>query len=159
MRADGQRAPWSEALQQKMSWPDPSRLSPPGQDKNSPEPMVGVDRRFVKFGGGVSDAQLDWLRLRLAEAAAAGQRVVVFCHLPLHPSTCAPACLLWNYEAVLPLLQASGVVVATLAGHTHQARAPCFPVSMGLFLVGFLGGASSRLSVCRNAWVGCVVHA
>jgi hypothetical protein len=48
------------------------------------------------------------------------QNVLVCSHLPLLPDTCPPACLLWNYEAVLQLLRRSGVVVATMAGHTHQ---------------------------------------
>lgn len=26
--------------------------------------MVGPQRRFVKFGGGMSDAQLEWLQVR-----------------------------------------------------------------------------------------------
>jgi hypothetical protein len=57
--------------------------------------------RFVKFGGGVSEAQLAWLRQELAAAQAAGERAVVCCHLCFHPATCAPACLLWNYKEVL----------------------------------------------------------
>eukprot|EP00882_Tetradesmus_deserticola_P028453 GHRQ01031696.1.p1 GENE.GHRQ01031696.1~~GHRQ01031696.1.p1 ORF type:complete len:239 (+),score=67.87 GHRQ01031696.1:143-859(+) len=48
------------------------------------------------------------------------QNVLVCSHLPLLPGTCPPTCLLWNYEAVLQLLCQSGVVVATMAGHTHQ---------------------------------------
>ena len=31
-------------------------------------------------------------------------------------------CLLWNYEAVLQVLQAAGNVVATFSGHTHRVR-------------------------------------
>jgi hypothetical protein len=53
-------------------------------------------------------------------AKEASQNVLVCSHLPLLPDTCPPACLLWNYEAVLQLLRRSGVVVATMAGHTHQ---------------------------------------
>jgi manganese-dependent ADP-ribose/CDP-alcohol diphosphatase len=61
----------------------------------------------------------------LQEADAAGQCVVVCGHLPVFPGTCPPACLLWNYEEVLSTLQRyarAGVVVATMAGHTHQVR-------------------------------------
>jgi hypothetical protein len=35
------------------------------QEKNSPEGLVGVARRFVKFGGGVSEVQLAWLEQQL----------------------------------------------------------------------------------------------
>lgn len=58
-------------------------------------------RRFVKFGGGVSAEQLAWLQVQLEGCAAAGERVLVACHLCFHPRTCPPACLLWNYEEVL----------------------------------------------------------
>jgi hypothetical protein len=51
------------------------------QEKNSPEGLVGVARRFVKFGGGASDAQLAWLRDELATAAGRGERAIVCSHL------------------------------------------------------------------------------
>lgn len=35
------------------------------QAKNSPEGLVGVQRRFVKFGGGASKQQLEWLQQEL----------------------------------------------------------------------------------------------
>lgn len=58
--------------------------------------------------------------MSLQAATAASQNVIVCSHLPLYPDTCPPACLLWNYEAVLDLLHTTDVVVATIAGHTHQ---------------------------------------
>jgi manganese-dependent ADP-ribose/CDP-alcohol diphosphatase len=97
----------------------------PNANKNSPEGLEGLGRRFVAFGGGVSDAQLAWLGGALRDAAAAGERVFVCGHLPLHPETTQPVCLLWNYDAVLRLLQASRCVVATLAGHTHREGYHC----------------------------------
>lgn len=51
------------------------------QEKNSPEGLVGVARRFVKFGGALGEAQMAWLRAELAEAAGLGERVIVCCHL------------------------------------------------------------------------------
>ena len=92
----------------------------PNANKNSPEGLQGLQRRFVAFGGGVSAAQLAWLRAQLAAAAAAGERVFVCGHLPLHPEACAAVCLLWNYEEVLEVLRDARCVVATLAGHTHR---------------------------------------
>jgi hypothetical protein len=70
------------------------------QEKNSPDGMMGVQRRFVKFGGGMSGEQLDWLRAELAAAKDEGQRVVVFCHQPLHPDSCTGTTLAWNYAEV-----------------------------------------------------------
>lgn len=87
---------------------------------NSPEGLEGEARRFVMFGGGASPRQLEWLQLELEQTRACGQRAIVCGHLPLFPGTCPPACLLWNYEQVLQLLQSSGVVAATVAGHSHQ---------------------------------------
>ena len=50
-----------------------------------------------------------------------GQCVVICSHLPIFPGTCPPACLVWNYEEVLQVLHKHpGVVVASIAGHTHQ---------------------------------------
>jgi manganese-dependent ADP-ribose/CDP-alcohol diphosphatase len=50
-----------------------------------------------------------------------GQSVVICSHLPICPGTCPPACLVWNYEEVLQVLHKHpGVVVASIAGHTHQ---------------------------------------
>ncbi|CAL8470374.1 g9916 [Coccomyxa elongata] len=92
----------------------------PNQEKNSPEGMEGLERRFVKFGGGASDAQLGWLRQTLAAAAAEGQRVILCCHLALHPDTCPGACLLWNYQDVLQACWQAGNVVATFSGHAHE---------------------------------------
>jgi hypothetical protein len=107
----------------------PALLTP--QEKNSPDGMTGPQRRFVKFGGGMSDEQLDWLKASVAqqlpdalhakeyvadqrrvkqaahhlqaELAAAqddAQRVVVFCHQPLHPDSCTGTTLAWTYVEV-----------------------------------------------------------
>ncbi len=98
------------------------------QEKNSPDGLEGPARRFVKFGGGASDAQLEWLRQTLAAAAAGGQQVIVCCHLALHPGTCPGACLLWNYEEVLQACWQAGNVVATFSGHAHEVLHSAFPL-------------------------------
>ena len=150
-------------------------VNPNRHNLHSPDGLEGLERRFVEFGGGVSDAQLQWLEAQLAEARAAGQRVIVAGHIPFAPGTApAPWCvvllvlilfsagrmagsvavhicccahsyqhnqptsstlkpaaqppqrhstkhsLLWNYDAVLRAIEASGVVAATLAGHAHM---------------------------------------
>lgn len=96
------------------------------QDKNNPTRpahLPRTERRFVKFGGGLSAEQLSWLRAELGHAREQQQRVLVFCHLALHPATCLGACLLWNYEEVLALVREfTDVCVATFAGHAHQAH-------------------------------------
>jgi len=88
---------------------------------NSPEGLEGVERRFVAFNGGVSKQQLGWLDQQLLAARQAGQLVLVASHLPVAPDTCPPACLVWNYDEVLSVLRRhAGVVVGSMAGHSHQ---------------------------------------
>lgn len=74
------------------------------QEKNAPENMEGLQRRFVKFGGKVSSGQLAWLRGQLRGAAAAGQQVLVCSHQPLHPDSVLEnyTTLCWNYDEVSP---------------------------------------------------------
>lgn len=47
----------------------------PNQNKNMPEGLVGLERRFVQFGGGATQCQLDWIRDEITEAAGQGQKV------------------------------------------------------------------------------------
>jgi manganese-dependent ADP-ribose/CDP-alcohol diphosphatase len=47
----------------------------PSEDKNNPELMEGNGKRFVMFGGGVSEAQLAWLKAELQQAKAGDQTV------------------------------------------------------------------------------------
>lgn len=85
--------------------------------------MAGLkpgDERFVPYGGGLGQAQLDWLEAELAAAAAAEQRVVIFSHVAVCPGACTDDCVLWNYEEVLRRIHAAGnTVVAVFAGHDH----------------------------------------
>jgi len=82
--------------------------------------MEGLERRWVPFNGGLSKAQLQWLRQTLHRAGASGDRVIVMSHVPLHPGSCQPACLLWNYEEVLSTIRACNCVAATFSGHDHE---------------------------------------
>ena len=95
------------------------------QEKNNPEGMEGVARRFVKFGGAISAQQLEWLKSELRGAAGQGQTALVFCHLIIHPDSGPPAALLWNYEEVMAAVKESRCVAAVLSGHAHQVRV-CF---------------------------------
>jgi manganese-dependent ADP-ribose/CDP-alcohol diphosphatase len=93
----------------------------PNASWGSTDGLAGAARRFVDRSGAASAPQLRWLDAQLAAAGAAAERVVVASHLPLHPETAPPACLLWNYDAVLEVLgRHGGVVAATLAGHAHK---------------------------------------
>ncbi|KAF6253250.1 Metallo-dependent phosphatase-like protein [Scenedesmus sp. NREL 46B-D3] len=72
------------------------------------------------WNGGLSATQMTWLQLELAEAAMAGQRVIVACHHPLAPGSAPDQYLAWGYEAVLQLLeQHAGTVCMVFSGHYH----------------------------------------
>ncbi|WOL04429.1 hypothetical protein Cni_G13150 [Canna indica] len=92
----------------------------PNVEKNSPSGMVGLERRFLKFNGGVGKEQLCWLDSVLQDATEDGQNVIVCSHIPLHPGATSPEALLWNYEEVLDVIHRYKCVKACLAGHEHE---------------------------------------
>ena len=47
--------------------------------------LEGLERRFMPYNGMVGEEQLAWLERSLEEAAGAGERVLVLCHVPLCP--------------------------------------------------------------------------
>jgi 3',5'-cyclic AMP phosphodiesterase CpdA len=72
----------------------------------------------MAYNGGVTPQQLDWLHQELASAQAAGDRVIVLSHFPIHPPQATHN--LWNDgEVQAALEQYPGVAVAHLNGHDH----------------------------------------
>jgi manganese-dependent ADP-ribose/CDP-alcohol diphosphatase len=94
----------------------------PNEEKNSNNGLTGLDKRFVKFGGGVSTEQVEWLDRELGVCKTNGEKAIICSHLCIHPQTCVPTCLLYNYDDVLHVLHryAPDVVIATFAGHAHH---------------------------------------
>ncbi|CAM9362523.1 unnamed protein product, partial [Hapterophycus canaliculatus] len=92
----------------------------PNRDKNDEEGMEGLQKRFVKYNGGVGSKQLLWLEEQLAEATQAGQRVVGFGHVPIYPAAPSAHTLLWNYEDVLEVMHKFDCVALFLSGHRHR---------------------------------------
>lgn len=43
-------------------------------------------------------------------------------HLPVHPGSTHPMCLVWNFSKVLDIISAHRSVVCFLAGHEHDGR-------------------------------------
>lgn len=88
---------------------------------NSPEGLVGVQKRFVGFNGGVGALQLQWLKNTLDQVRSRNERVIILSHQPILPGSSSPVCLMWNYKEVLDILrQYSDVVVVSLSGHAHK---------------------------------------
>ncbi|KAL9273222.1 Serine/threonine-protein kinase AFC2-like protein [Drosera capensis] len=92
----------------------------PDADKNSPNGLVGLDRRFLLFNGGVGREQLDWLDTVLQDASNSEQKVIICCHIPLDPGASSDDALLWNYDEVMDVIHRYKCVKACLAGHDHK---------------------------------------
>ncbi|HEV7434390.1 MAG TPA: metallophosphoesterase [Pseudorhizobium sp.] len=71
------------------------------------------------WNGGVSEQQFAWLSRVLAEAAAAGEKVVVMGHYPLYPEN---EHNLWDWQRLVDLFERSGNVLAYLNGHNHAGN-------------------------------------
>eukprot|EP00978_Attheya_sp_CCMP212_P025787 scaffold83639_cov51-Attheya_sp.AAC.1 len=90
-------------------------------NENSPEGLMGNEKRFVAFNGGVDEPQLEWLRTTLQEAKQNRERVIVLSHQPILPGSSSPVCLIWNYHDVLKVLRDySCTVIASFSGHAHR---------------------------------------
>ncbi|ETI52997.1 hypothetical protein F443_04011 [Phytophthora nicotianae P1569] len=92
----------------------------PNENLNSPTGLVEEQRRFVAFNGAVDREQMKWLEDTLVKATEAEENVVVFTHVPIHPSTSpTPLSLLWNYPEVLELIRRFACVRVVFSGHSH----------------------------------------
>lgn len=91
----------------------------PNSEKNSPEGLMGLERRFLKFNGAVGKEQLKWLDGVLEDATKSNQKVVLCCHVPLDPGTTSQEALLWNYDEVMDVVHRYSCVKVCLAGHDH----------------------------------------
>lgn len=92
----------------------------PNSDKNSPNGLADLERRFLMFNGAVGKEQLEWLDNVLSDATKLNQKVVVCCHLPLDPNASSREALLWNYVEVMEVLHGYSCVKVCLAGHDHK---------------------------------------
>ncbi|XP_029933068.1 manganese-dependent ADP-ribose/CDP-alcohol diphosphatase [Myripristis murdjan] len=90
------------------------------EDLNAPPMAEGLEQRFVKFNGGFSKDQLDWLDAVLSQADEKKERVTIVSHLPVHPRSTDPICLAWNFDELLAILQSHSSVVCFMAGHDHD---------------------------------------
>ena len=82
--------------------------------------LEGLNRRWMPYNGGLSEAQLSWLAETLAGAERSKERCLIFSHVPFYPGATDPRAVLWNYESVLQCIYSrSGVVVGCFYGHGH----------------------------------------
>ncbi|CAI5700614.1 hypothetical protein KXD40_003631 [Peronospora effusa] len=92
----------------------------PNENFNSPIGLMNEQRRFVAFNGAVDQEQMCWLEETLVKATKNKDHVVIFTHVPIHPSTTpAPSSLLWNYPEMLELIRRFSCVRVVFSGHSH----------------------------------------
>ncbi|KAL8457983.1 hypothetical protein ACS0TY_035742 [Phlomoides rotata] len=113
-----------------LGWPEdhPNRIKAmnilreknPNTNKNSPNGLVGLERRFVMFNGAVGKEQLEWLDHVLEDATKLNQKVVICCHIPLDVGASSPEPLLWNYDEVMEVIHRYNCVKICLSGHEHR---------------------------------------
>ena len=86
--------------------------------------LEGLNGRWVPFNGGVGEQQLEFLRKELKSSNERNEKVLIFCHLLVHPKTTSGTgrTLLWNYDEVLSVIQnvGNGCVKCVFSGHQHE---------------------------------------
>ncbi|XP_072523383.1 manganese-dependent ADP-ribose/CDP-alcohol diphosphatase-like [Salminus brasiliensis] len=92
----------------------------PNEELNEPPAISLLESRFVKYNGGFSQDQLDWLDRVLVSADEEEEKVTIVSHLPVHPYSTDPVCLAWNYDQILSILNSHKSVVCFMAGHDHD---------------------------------------
>lgn len=93
--------------------------------------MIGTNRRFVPYNGGLGDEQLDFLRRVLTQNKS--RKVILFSHIPTFPGSAVTGLdtLLLDYEDLLKTIRCdgNGRVVAFISGHAHQGGYAFDPLS------------------------------
>jgi predicted MPP superfamily phosphohydrolase len=78
-------------------------------------------RRWVPYNGGVSTEQIKWLKEVLKKSYDLNEKIVIFCHQPVHAPN-KPQSLIWNSEEILEIIREYGNVVLWIAGHDHGGQ-------------------------------------
>ncbi|MGV1790867.1 metallophosphoesterase [Rhizobium sp. A37_96] len=86
-----------------------------------------------RWNAAMGRAQYDWLVVKLEEAKASGEKVIVMSHYPVFPDNAHNAL---DSDRILALLAEHDHVVAYLNGHNHAGN---FGVSGGTYFVNFMG--------------------
>ena len=93
--------------------------------KNDPRTQAAAEYhkslkpRPPNWNGALGGEQLKWIEAKLQTATKAKERVMLFCHFPVHPKNNHN---LWNDNALTGLLARYSCVVAYLNGHNHAGN-------------------------------------
>ena len=71
------------------------------------------------WNGGLSEEQITWLRQTLQKATDAGEKAIVFCHIPLFPPNQHN---LWGNNRIMKILESYPCVMAYVDGHNHAGN-------------------------------------
>jgi manganese-dependent ADP-ribose/CDP-alcohol diphosphatase len=89
----------------------------------NPAAPADLDRRIAANSGALGDEQLAWLQATLRAAAAAGEKIIIFGHVPVLPAVAHDLdAISWDYLAVLDAIRSPDgrrCVAAYIAGHDH----------------------------------------
>ena len=79
--------------------------------------LTGNHARFSLMNGSISLQQTTWLKEELTNCLTNNQVAIVCGHLPIHPKSCDPSCLAWNYKELLDIIWSfEKTVIAYFAG-------------------------------------------
>ncbi|ANL45952.1 metallophosphoesterase domain-containing protein [Rhizobium phaseoli] len=106
-------------------------------------------RNAHRWNAALSDAQFAWLGDQIAAAAAAGEKVIVMNHYPVHPPSEHG---MWDSERIVALLASHDNVVAYLNGHDHVGN---YGKAGGCHFVNFKGVVDTER---ENAFAIVEVH-
>lgn len=98
------------------------RMHNVNEDLEDSTGMEGVAKRYIADNGGLGNVQMKWLDNVLSHADGCNQRVILFSHVPLHPTREGDTDILWNYEEVMDLVWSHKSVKVSLSGHLHEDR-------------------------------------
>lgn len=107
-------------------------------------------RNAHRWNAALSDEQFAWLGNEIASAAAAGEKVIVMNHYPVHPPGEHG---MWDSERIVALLASQGHVVAYLNGHDHAGN---YGMAGACHFVNFKGVVDTEK---ENAFAIVEVHA
>lgn len=98
--------------------------------------------KLVIYNGGISKAQLEWLKSELTQAKDARQQVIILAHHSLWLGPESSGNVLWNAAPVKKVVEESGCVKAWFCGHEHQGD---YVRHSGIDFVTFKGMVDSTI--------------
>jgi 3',5'-cyclic AMP phosphodiesterase CpdA len=104
------------------------------------------------WNGGIGPEQTAWLEKTLREAAAVGEKSIIFCHMPILAEAADPGLLLWNHEEMVKVLESTGLAAAVFGGHDHDGGCAC---RNGIHYITVQGMVESPE---RNAYAVVTLH-